>query len=115
MIENMEEYFKGLLQPRMELLIELEKEAEEKSIPITGPVVGGLLNMLIRISNAQKVLELGTATGYSAIFLGQALKKTGGKLITIENDEEMIRRAKEKASSQSSPKNGARLCDLCDS
>ena len=40
-----------------------------------------------------KALEVGTSTGYSAIWIAWALSKTGGKLITIEIDEERHREA----------------------
>lgn len=42
------------------------------------------LNMLIKISKAKEVLEIGTSNGYSAIWLAYALKETGGHLTTIE-------------------------------
>ncbi len=42
------------------------------------------LNLLIKMSNAKNALEIGTSNGYSAIWLAQALKETGGKLTTIE-------------------------------
>lgn len=42
------------------------------------------LNILIKAANAKNALEIGTSNGYSAIWLAQALKKTGGKLTTIE-------------------------------
>lgn len=42
------------------------------------------LNMLIKISKAKEVLEIGTSNGYSAIWLAHALKETGGHLTTIE-------------------------------
>ncbi len=42
------------------------------------------LNILIKAANAKNALEIGTSNGYSAIWLAQALKETGGKLTTIE-------------------------------
>ncbi len=42
------------------------------------------LNMLIRALNAKNALELGTSNGYSGIWIAHALKKTGGRLTTIE-------------------------------
>lgn len=43
MVSDPETYFRGFIPPRDDLLIELEQEAEENSIPIVGPVVGELL------------------------------------------------------------------------
>ncbi len=42
------------------------------------------LNLLIKMHNVKHALEIGTSNGYSAIWLAQALKETGGKLTTIE-------------------------------
>ena len=51
----------------------LEVEADQERIPIVGPVVGELLFILARAMGARQILELGTATGYSAICLAQAV------------------------------------------
>jgi len=42
------------------------------------------LNILIKIKNARRVLEIGTSNGYSGLWILSALKQTGGKLTTIE-------------------------------
>lgn len=42
------------------------------------------INMLIKISKAKRVLEIGTSNGYSGIWISKALQETGGKLDTIE-------------------------------
>lgn len=95
MIPDPETYFRGFIPPRDDLLIELEQEAEENSIPIVGPVVGELLYIFSRAMNARAILELGTATGYSAIYLARGLNVPDGMLTTIERDETMATRAKD--------------------
>lgn len=45
---------------------------------------GVLMNMFVKMMNAQSVLEIGTSNGYSGLWLAKALKQTGGKLTTIE-------------------------------
>ena len=50
------------------------------------PQDGRLLRMLTESMNAKNVVEIGTSTGYSAIWFGLALQKTGGKLTTFEID-----------------------------
>jgi caffeoyl-CoA O-methyltransferase len=47
---------------------------------------GQLLYDLILKNNYQQVLEIGTSTGHSTIWMAWALSKTGGKLITVEID-----------------------------
>jgi predicted O-methyltransferase YrrM len=53
------------------------------------------LNMMIKISCAQNVLEIGTSNGYSGIWIAKALKQTGGHLTTIEYYDKRISLAKE--------------------
>ncbi len=48
---------------------------------------GKLLYDIIIKNKYTKALEIGTSTGYSAIWIAWALSKTGGKLITVEIDE----------------------------
>jgi predicted O-methyltransferase YrrM len=54
---------------------------------------GKLLYDLILKNNYQSALEIGTSTGHSGIWMAWALSKTGGKLITIEIDENRYREA----------------------
>lgn len=54
---------------------------------------GKVLYNLIVKNHYQKALEIGTSTGHSAIWIAWALSKTGGKLITIEIDEDRHRTA----------------------
>ena len=53
---------------------------------------GRFLRVMIASSGAKRALEIGGASGYSAIWMGMALRETGGTLVTIEYDPE---RAKE--------------------
>jgi caffeoyl-CoA O-methyltransferase len=54
---------------------------------------GQQLYDLILKNNYKKALEIGTSSGHSAIWMAWALSKTGGKLITIEIDEELFKKA----------------------
>ncbi len=61
---------------------------------LTGHLEGRFLKMLVAISGARRILEIGTYTGYSAISMAEALPEDG-RLITCEIDErhaEMARR-----------------------
>lgn len=94
LVKNPEKYFKQFIPPRSELLKGMEEEAFREDIPIIGPVVGELLFILARLIKAERILELGTATGYSAIFLAQAFENSRGQLLTIEIDPAMAVRAR---------------------
>jgi len=45
---------------------------------------GRLLNLLLKVARARSVLEVGTAYGYTTVWLALALEETGGRLTTIE-------------------------------
>lgn len=92
-VDNPEEYFRKFIQPRDRLLLQLENEAEKEDIPIVGPLVGELLYILAKVTGAKTILELGTATGYSAIFLARGCEAVGGQVVTLENDPQMAARA----------------------
>lgn len=93
MIPDLDEYFRQLVPKRDALLVALEEEAEQEGIPIVGPVVGELLFILARATQAAQILELGTATGYSGIYLAGACEAFGGRVVTLEKDPDMARRA----------------------
>ena len=85
-VDSPKKYFKALIPERDELLLELEAEAERENIPIVGPVVGELLFILVAAIKARNILEIGTATGYSAIYLARGCEPADGRVITLEFD-----------------------------
>ncbi len=82
--EKIEQYIYNLLPESPSILSELEQVAKERHIPIVGPLVGRFLYILARASRAKRVLEIGTAIGYSAIWFGLAIKQHKGTVITVE-------------------------------
>lgn len=94
MVEKPLAYFQQWIPARSELISRLEKEAAEERIPIVGPVVGQLLYLLARLHRAEIIVELGTATGYSTIFLGRACLHTKGHVISYEAAPELALRAR---------------------
>ena len=83
--ETIEEYAKTRTQPEPELLQRLIAETGEMFGlgMLTGRVEGRLLKLLVLISGAKNVLEIGTYTGYSALSMAEGLPDDG-KLITCE-------------------------------
>jgi len=61
-----------LLPARDEVLTEIEAYAAEHKIPIIGPAVGRLLAALVLTTRAKRIFELGSAIGYSTIWLARA-------------------------------------------
>ncbi len=95
MIDDPQKYFRGLIPDRSDLLREMERSADKDHIPIIGPVVGELLYILARTTGARRILELGTAHGYSTIYLAQALSGADSKVVTLEWDGAMAEWARE--------------------
>lgn len=69
---DIERYMHGLLPARDPVLAEMEASAAKRQIPIIGPAVGRVLAQLVMISGAKRIFELGSAIGYSTIWLTRA-------------------------------------------
>jgi len=54
---------------------------------------GRFLRVLVSTNRVQHALEIGAASGYSAIWIGLGLRETGGRLVTIEYDPARAREA----------------------
>lgn len=67
-----ERYLSGLLPARDPLLAEMEARARREDIKIVGPLVGRLLALLVEISGARHIFEMGSAIGYSTIWIARA-------------------------------------------
>jgi predicted O-methyltransferase YrrM len=77
-----------------QVLRRVERENEEKKVWIVGPEVGQFLYDLVIERGPQNCLEIGTSVGYSAIWIGSALRQNGsGKLCTVESHAERFERA----------------------
>jgi len=76
-----------------EILKSLEKT--QKQFWNISRVTAEFLYNLIVESKAKSVIEIGTSNGYSGIWLGKALKRTGGHLMTIEFFDKRLDIAKE--------------------
>lgn len=71
-----------------------EIRAKDKGQLAVSEEDGRFLRLLVASTGRKRALEIGGASGYSAIWIGQALRVTGGRLVTIEYDPQ---RAKELA------------------
>jgi len=94
-VNDPENYFRTLIPRRDALMVELEAQAEKENIPIVGPVVGELLFILAAATKAKRILELGTAIGYSAIYLAKACEPVSGLVVSFENNGDMAASAQE--------------------
>ena len=89
--EDIDKYVIEHSQKEPKLLRQLNKETWQKIMNprmLSGAYQGRLLSMISKLINPKSILEIGTYTGYSALWLAEGLQKKG-KLITIDKNEEL--------------------------
>ena len=67
------------------LLTELEEYAAKNKVPIAEPETARLMSVLTKLVRPKRILEVGTAIGYSSIIMSEGLAD-GGEIITLEYD-----------------------------
>jgi predicted O-methyltransferase YrrM len=83
-MENYEAYVASFMKEKDPFIIEMEQYAEEHHVPIMDSGGIDLFISLLRIHNPQRILEIGSAIGYSAIRIAAALPEAS--IVTIERD-----------------------------
>lgn len=89
--ETVDQYLRDQVPARSPLLTQMEKEAANEHIPIIDPRSAYFLHVLVKMLQPMRILEIGTAIGYSTIWLAKAAEKA--RLTTIESDPERMNRA----------------------
>jgi len=87
--QHVEQYLTEMQEDRDPLMQEMESYAKKHGVPIIGPVAGQFLYAIAKIHHSQRVLEAGTAIGYTAIWFARAIRDWGGTVITLEKDRNM--------------------------
>jgi predicted O-methyltransferase YrrM len=80
-----DEYFRGLLAPPdkyLEAVVKANRKAGLPAIDVS-PLQGQHLNLLVRLTQPRRVLEIGTLGGYSTICMARALP-VDGRIVTLE-------------------------------
>ena len=93
--KEIEQYCLDQSQPDTGLLKALvNKTLKEEEIPqmLSGPLVGGLLQLLIKITGAKNILEIGMFTGYSTLKMAEVLPQDG-EIHTCELMEKHVKTA----------------------
>lgn len=86
-------YVRELVPPRDPVIAEMEAYAAEHDVPIVGPAVATLLEVLARSIGATRVFEMGSAIGYSTAFFAQAVGR-GGQVFYTDGDPKNADRAR---------------------
>lgn len=91
--ERMIAYIRSLDQDEAEDIHKIEKQAVAAHIPIIRQETKGLLKVLLRMAKPKKLLEAGTAVGFSAVFMSEYIGKKS-TITTIEKCPERIAKAR---------------------
>lgn len=86
---DQQEYLEKFRNEKDELILEMEAYAKENNVPILSHQAADFLEQLIVINKPKRVLEIGTAIGYSTIRVARNLKKKS-VIHSIEMNEETI-------------------------
>ena len=92
--ERIVSYINSLEKENSPVLEEIEKEARKDGVPIIRKEMESFLRVMLSIKKPMRILELGTAVGYSAILMSEYIDEKG-QIITIENYDKRIPLAKE--------------------
>ena len=92
--ERIVSYINSLEKENSPVLEEIEKEARKDGVPIIRKEMESFLRVMLSIKKPMRILELGTAVGYSAILMSECINGKG-QIITIENYDKRIPIAKE--------------------
>jgi predicted O-methyltransferase YrrM len=92
--EDVEDYLYELLPKRDAVIQEIEEYAAQHDVPIIGPAVARLLTLLVQISGAKRIFEMGSAIGYSTIWLARAAGPQA-KVFYTDGNPESARRAQD--------------------
>ena len=88
------EYLDRLLPASQGVVAEMEEDAARNRVPIADREVALFLEITARAMKARRVLEIGMAIGYAVVHLARGMED-GGLVVTIEPNDEMIRRAED--------------------
>jgi predicted O-methyltransferase YrrM len=72
---------------------QFQKRFDEFLLPV-GPAFGQLMNILIKETKSRTILEIGTSYGYSTLWLAEAARETGGKVISLDIHAEKQKHAR---------------------
>jgi predicted O-methyltransferase YrrM len=90
-------YHERIREERSQLREAPPADGQDRRMRAVGPETGRLINILARSLEAPTILEIGTSYGYSGIWLAEAARATGGRLITMEMHDYKSAHAREMA------------------
>ena len=90
--ENVTDYLRSLIREEDAFLERIEREARKNHVPIVKPETKEFLKLLVLMKQPMKILEVGTAVGFSSLYMHK-FQPEGGTVVTIERNEGRILKA----------------------
>src|ERR1700731_3152315 len=87
------QYLEGVHAPLGPVLEEMLKTGRAEGVPIVSPASGRLLRVLVAATAPKRILEIGTAIGFSTLWMASGLP-AGGRIDTIDPDRSRTDRAR---------------------
>src|SRR2546422_180613 len=103
--DAVERYLATLNRSHGAVLDDIARAGAQRNLPLVDAEVGALLRVLATAVSATRILEIGTATGYSGIWLAGALPP-GGSLFTLEMDQDRARDCRVQPARRVPPRTG---------
>ena len=90
--ENVTDYLRSLIREEDAFLERIEREAKKNHVPIVKPETKEFLKLLVLMKQPMKILGVGTAVGFSSLYMHK-FQPEGGTVVTIERNEGRILKA----------------------
>ena len=95
---SMSQYLGYIRKENSSIIKQMKKEAKVNHVPIIKEDMASLMTLLLQMNKPLRILEIGTAIGYSSILMMQALEEvidiSNVHITTIERDDAMVKAAK---------------------
>jgi predicted O-methyltransferase YrrM len=92
--EKLNEYIHHLYEDKSNRKQYVEETELQEFIPVVDDDVARFLKVVLHLTQAKMVLEIGTSIGYSTTSMAQVVKAYDGKIITVEYDEQVAEQAR---------------------
>lgn len=90
--QNITTYIHSLDSDAPAYLAELREYAEANDVPVIRQEMESFMKVLLKLAKPERILEIGTAIGYSALFMNECLKNV--QIVTMENYEPRLQEAR---------------------
>lgn len=93
--EYVNDYIAKLQPERDDLMRRMETYADKHDVPIIGPVGGRFLYTVAKLHGSTRILEAGTAIGYTALWFARATEAWDGRITTLDASPDMAEIARQ--------------------